>query len=42
MDVESGVDWFAGEDTEFVDEILLEVVGEVGLGAEEDDTTFRD
>lgn len=32
----------AAEFTEFVDEFLLEVVGEVVLGAEEDDTSLGD
>lgn len=42
VDVQGGVGGFAGLLAESVDELLLEVVGEVVLGAEEDDAALGD
>jgi hypothetical protein len=42
VDVEGGVWGFSGELAEAVDEVFLEVVGEVVLGAEEDYAAFGD
>lgn len=42
MNVEGGILGFAGELAEAVVELLLEVIGEVVLGAEEDDAALGD
>ena len=40
MDMETGGRWLAAQLAEAVDELLLEVIGEVVLGAEEDNAAL--
>ena len=42
VDVQRRGAWFVGQFAQALDEAFLEGVGEVGLGAEEDDAAFRD